>query len=494
MHLKLTTLPIILFLLSVFPVHASNRLDFETVDRLTYSFYLEQQWDSVIVVGKQALHDNIDYYYLRVRLGVAYFEKQEYFPATTHLRKAREFNSADPFVTGYLYRAYVYTNRTAEARILKGSSPEGLSGIEDKEPAVVEKICFEGGYTFSSNASPDNLSTLMGKDNIYGEQDLYGNNLYGNLLMKINVSRRISLTFAYTYLNFSKQKYFQNRYQEDHLEKIADSAWGKNYIYSFPFVTHDTSFAYHVIQQEAYVSAGIQLGGGFRILPALHLFKVGYPLIQSKWDTATVWDTMLYTNFDSTYHTFPFLHTNYSYTRKDTSFYNFLFALMVTKDIGIFNLGLYGSWSNLNGTTQKQAGLTVTYFPLGNLNFYGTTTATGFFQKKEKRLLLSQVLGGKIASWLWAEGNIYYGDFTNSNIFNGSIVYNNSDKIDYMAGANLVFELNKHFYLSLIYKYARKESQQYYSVKSTEPFTTTIKVQNNPYYTNSIIGGITWKL
>jgi hypothetical protein len=187
----------------------------------------------------------------------------------------------------------------------------------------------------------------------------------------------------------------------------------------------------------------------------------------------------------------------YSFDKKDTSFNNWVISLGLSKDLGLFNVGLNGSWSNLNNKKQKQAGITLTYFPLGNLNFYGTTSVTGFFQGKDKRLLIGQVLGAKITPWLWGEANFYYGDYTNANIFNGSIVYNNSDIIDYRAGANLVFLLGKHLSFSLIYQYFRKESQQLYYIKSHETGTDKIKempqIKTNPYNTNTIIGGFTWK-
>jgi hypothetical protein len=496
MKMRFPALFIVLAWMAGSPVYAST-LDFQTVDRLTYHCYIEQKWDSVIVVGKQALKQDIDYYYLRVRMGVASFEIHEYFPAITHLQKARQFNSGDPFVTDYLYRAYLNANRTAEARILMASSPESISSGTEDHAGFVDKVHFEGGYTFSSNTSPGNLATLMGEnpgDTLYGEQDLYGDNLYGNLSVKLNLSKRVNLSLAYTYLNFAKQKYFQHREKEDHLEKIADSAWGKYYVYTFPFVTHDTSFKYNVNQHEICLSAGIQLPEGFSIFPAFHLLHVGSTQIRATRHLSLATDTGWYQSYDSSYHTFEFLRTRYSYELKDTSFTNYLVSLMVAKDLGIFNLALSGSWSNLNGSTQAQAGFGLTYYPLGNLNFYGTTTITGFFQKKDNRLLLSQVLGVKAAPWCWAEGNFYYGDYTNANIFNGSVVYNNSDKIDYRAGINVYFAINRHFQLSLIYQYMQKQSQQYYYEQTSEGASPVLKTQNNPYHINSIIGGITWKL
>lgn len=499
MIIRPATILILFLSLMALSGYSAVKLDFNMVDRLTYRCYNEQKWDSVILVGKQALKQDIDYYYLRVRLGISYFNKRQYYPSSAHLEKARRFNSGDPLVADYLYRAYLYTNREEEARSLRPSLPEQEPGRSEKEEdnstGFISAVHFETGYTLSSDASPTNLATLTGTDSIYGEQDLYGNNLYVNLGLKLRVSNHINVSLAYNYLDFSKTKYIRYGHTEDHLLNIADSSWGKMYIWSFPYVYHDTSFSYHVRQHEAHLGITWSLPGGFKIMPAFHLLAVSYPLANTRVSSDTVTNPGFFINADSILVTFPFTRTNYSFTQKDTSFFNYVIALRVTKDLGIFNLGLHGSWSNLNNKTQYQAGASLTYYPLGNLSFYGTTTVTGFFQKKVTRLLFSQVLGAKITPWMWAEGNFYYGDFTNANIFNGSVVYNNSDMIDYRAGASLVFPAGRHIQFSLLYQYFRKESQQIYYIHNADnTINKTPQIQNNPYNTNTIIGGVTWKL
>ncbi|MEY3452181.1 MAG: hypothetical protein RL711_2009 [Bacteroidota bacterium] len=49
--------------------------NFVTVEAKTYAQFLGQFWDELVVTGEKALSNNIDYYYLRLRLGVAYFQK-----------------------------------------------------------------------------------------------------------------------------------------------------------------------------------------------------------------------------------------------------------------------------------------------------------------------------------------------------------------------------------------------------------------------------------
>ena len=495
---KLLLFMITLASVATTPVYASVKLDYTTVETVTKRCFMEQKWDSVIVIGKKALHQHIDYYYLRLRMGISYYQKAEYFPAIIHLKKARHFNSSDPMAGDYLYRAYFYTNHNEEARLLRASMPrEDRDTVLDKT-GFVEQVHVESGYTISSDKSPSNLSTLMGKDSIYGERDLYGNSLYSNLGLKLRVSNRVGISIDYNYLNFTKTKYIQYIRNEDHLQSISDTSWGKNYNYSFPWVIHDTSFTYHVMQHEAYVNASVALPFGIKIIPAFHWLHVSYTMVNPSYTRDTVSDTAFFTNYNSTYHTFPFTRLTYSYARKDTSFNNYVASLRISKDLGRLTLALTGSWSDLNGKTQKQAGLSLTYFPFGNFNIYGSTSITGFMQGSDSRLLYSQVLGLKCTRWMWAEANFYYGNFTNSNILNGSVVYNNNDIIDYRGAATLVFMAGRHLQFSLIYQYFHKESQQLYYEKVQNPDTHAIKetpqYKNNPYNTNTIIGGITWKL
>jgi hypothetical protein len=492
------------FLLLTITAKAGTGLDFQSVDKLTYRCFEEKKWDSVIVVGKKALRQGIDYYYLRVRMGISYLEKKEYFPAIIHLRKAIEFNSQDPVISDYLYQSYVNVNREDEAQLIQGKNPKDKNDSTNIRNKFVEQVNIEGGYSLSSNYSslqlPPHLyqATKSGGQDIYGVEDLYNNSIYGSLGLKLKIFKRVKLSLAYNYLDFSKTMKLKEGHYEDHFLGIVNTVGGKNYLYSYPWVVHDTSIHYHVSQHEAHFGLTFILPVGFRIMPVFHFIHVASTINNFNIKLKPIQDTAFRSTTDSTIQTFPFTHYNYSFHQKDTSFNNYVVALMVTKYVGIFNFGIFGSWSNLNDQTQKQAGIMLSYYPLGNLNLYGTSTITEFFQGKETRLLLSQVIGGKITPWCWAEGQFYWGNFTNANILNGFIVYNISDKIDYRAAASLTFLVGNHIQLSLIYQYYRNESQQFYQILTLGPISKQLNEQvqtkNNPYNTNSLIGGITWKL
>jgi hypothetical protein len=491
---KSTVILVILATCLCFSAFATPESDMKSTDETTYRLYIEKKWDSVIVVGKRALKENIDFYYLRVRMGLSYFFRQEYIPAATHLARAREFDAGDPVIADYLYWAYIYTNRLEAARLLKATLAVAPgTGYSPENP--VEWVRAESGITLSSNDKILSKPFLMGADSIYGETDLYGNYLYESLSARFSLSKRIGLTVGYNYLNFSKTKYIQYARIEDHLDQVADSSWGKYYHYSFPRVTYDTAFQYRINQHELHAGLSWYLDGGFRIQPAFHALYVAWPKVSAHYNIVTVQDTGYYLADSNKYVTFPFDRVNYSYEQKDTSFFNFVGALTVSKELGRFTVGLSGSWSNINNMTQKQIGGFATWLPFGNLNLYGTTSVTGFFQKGGNRLLLSQVIGGKITRWCWGEAVFHYGDFTNANILNGSVVYNNSDVIDWRAGATLYFLVSRHVQLSLSYQYVRKESETYYYKfnESKNQVSSKPSVELVPYSFNSLIGGISVK-
>jgi hypothetical protein len=337
-----------------------------------------------------------------------------------------------------------------------------------------------------------------GGQEIYGVEDLYEKNLYGNLGLNLRVFRRLGLTLAYNYLDFSKTLNLTDGRFEDHFMGQVDTVGGRKYLYTFPWVIHDTSVQYKVSQHEVYLGFTVALPAGFILKPAGHVICASNKMLQSELKTTIVRDTSFRSTTGSVIRTFPFHHYDYSFSRKDTSFINYAIALTVMKYFGIFNIGLEGSWSDLNNQTQQEGGVILTYYPLGNLNFYGTSSVTGFFHEKESRLLLSQVMGTRITSWCWVEGAFYWGDYSNASLFNGSVIFNNSDKMNYRATGTLTFIAGAHIYLSLIYQYFRNESQQTYHIKTLDPQSKNVNEQiqttNYPYNINNLIGGITWKL
>ncbi len=112
---------IILFLFFTFSsLFGQTSKNFKWYNTRTYELYLAQDWDNLITIGKEAINAEIDFYYLRMRLGIAYYNKGEYRNAIPEFTKALNFYEDAPLSVEYLYYSYKFSGRTQDANLLYG--------------------------------------------------------------------------------------------------------------------------------------------------------------------------------------------------------------------------------------------------------------------------------------------------------------------------------------------------------------------------------------
>ncbi len=95
---------------------ADNTLTSATVDSTSYQLYMSKQWQLLTKFCDKAIKEGYDYYYLRMRAGIACYELKNYRKAIGHFRRALAFNSNDETADAYLYYSYIYAGRFEEAR------------------------------------------------------------------------------------------------------------------------------------------------------------------------------------------------------------------------------------------------------------------------------------------------------------------------------------------------------------------------------------------
>ena len=131
---------IILLLLFAGLANAQEKNDFRRVDSSMYHASISENWDEVIRVGKEALHHDVDYFYLRMRMGIAYFNKQHYRNSAEQMEKALEFSPEDPLVKEYLYYALIYSGQDDEAAWASSSWRQSFK--EEKDTEKDKKIIY----------------------------------------------------------------------------------------------------------------------------------------------------------------------------------------------------------------------------------------------------------------------------------------------------------------------------------------------------------------
>ena len=151
-------------------IQAQDTLTFRSVEDLSYRYFLNQQWDSLVTIGKAGLHQDIDYYYLRLRMGIACFNRGNYARAIQHLNRADKFNSDDSTTLEYLYYSYRSLNRSlyqnkVSKRFLKSTRDRVLKHF----PLYTNSFYPNFGYQFDKafNIS-DNQLIGRPTSNLYG--------------------------------------------------------------------------------------------------------------------------------------------------------------------------------------------------------------------------------------------------------------------------------------------------------------------------------------
>jgi hypothetical protein len=114
-------MPVILLLLSK-EVCAQN--DFRTLDRKTYDYFIKGDYKNLKQTADTLHLLGIDYYYLRERLGLTGYYKQDYPNAVRDLSRAIEFNPLDTISREYIYNSYIFSGRKADAILYLNSIPE----------------------------------------------------------------------------------------------------------------------------------------------------------------------------------------------------------------------------------------------------------------------------------------------------------------------------------------------------------------------------------
>jgi hypothetical protein len=175
--------------------HAQDSATSQNIEQKSYQLYLDKKWPELIAFGRQAIKSGTEYFYLDMRIGVAYYERKNYSSAETFFKKALKFNSADNSALEYLYYCYVYTGQYEASRMLsKKFGPELAKKIGSDSFSPTELVMIEGGVKKSDSSS-------------YYDRYRKANSLffdpaiYFQLGVKHYVKNRISAFHSVTYFN-----------------------------------------------------------------------------------------------------------------------------------------------------------------------------------------------------------------------------------------------------------------------------------------------------
>jgi len=441
-------------MLASIPAAAQVKPDAIEVDAKTYDLYLKAKWGELITEGDKAIDAGIDFYFLRMRMGIAYYTQKNYMSAAVHFERALEFSPKETDALEYMYWSLVFSGRDKEARALTEDMPKKLmTKIGAKPDRLFEGVYIEVGGTFNGDYDKQNKGGFGSDTVIYEQQKPDKNTSYVSLNLISNPLKRLTIFQGYNNINISSTRKFLS------------------------IGNQPADFNVSTKQNEYYLNAGYYAGSGFTISGIFHYLNVKVDDVSASVNTQT--GSITYSGFSNTLN-------------------NYVGLLSIGKSINHFRFILGNSYSNLNNAKQIQNGLTIVYFPLGNLDLYSVTDLTLHSEKKDdvtgnppgtfiSRGLIKQKIGFKAADKLWLEGFYFFGNGVNFHEDNAFVVFNTENIINNRFGFNIISPISPKIELSLRY--------QYYKQEVPELVYDTPSSYNYLYKTNSfhkIIGSIKW--
>lgn len=487
---------LIILLLSTFCIFSTNAqdalfADFKNYDSLSYSYLINKDWDRVISIGNKALDSKIDYYYLRMRMGIAAYNKKYYPMAASHFRKALKFNFDDKSSQLYLKSIYQNMGEYSMAKRIKLISDE-----RNKKKSPIDDIYVGYGYKFSNNfRKNDNYITDSIGDTLNGSATLIGDKqvIYGGL--GINISPTVSYYIGFTNLQLQKRTFFQYTEAPLILDSTSYQTWGYVNHYSVKPKSSRKTFDLLLMQNELYQNIKFQFNNGLSVTGFANLIFINTEnaFIKLKDTTITRIDYSI-TGTGPEY--FDYTYTDFDFERRDSAFIDYVAGVQINKDFSFFGINFSGSYASLNGANQFQAGLSTYYYLNKQATFYGFSEITFFGQQSENeettsRGIFHQRIGGKLLSNLWGESQLIYGNTNNTVSELGSIVNNQVDNMKYKVGLKLKMLIGSHFQLNLLYNYSRYESV--FAGYSEIDGNVNIDNYGINYQVHSVLGGIVWK-
>lgn len=415
-------------------------------DSITFALYEKQQWSELIEVGEAAIKNGIDFYYLRMRLGIARYEQHNYRHAVPHFEKALVFYPSDQLATEYLYYSFLFAGRKSDSRRitpLLNETTKTKMGI--KKSLFLEELYFEGGPAFSNISNlEENWKNPAAADTIYSSTTYFKGYNYFHGGVRLNILPNLSIYQGYGQLNATAQQNIRDFNMEyEPFERVAR-------------------------QDDYYANIEYVLPKSFKITGAAHFLWIEYDRRDASYDQigTLTFDTVANSEDD------------------------YVLSLSVVKEFSFGSIDINGTYGRVFNDTVSQLGASFIYFPFGNINFYGTTGIVKYWDREGNRTILTQEIGGRIFKNIWIEGNATIGQLQDYAEKNAFVIYNAPEEINNKYEAVLIYAAPKHLEISLRYRYLVRESGTIIYTSFDKDQKPEITKTQYPFH--SIIGGIKW--
>lgn len=429
--------------LFVLNVSAQKKMNFIEVDSTSYQLFQQQKWVELIDYSTRSRKQGIDFFYLQVRTGIAFFKLGKYRAASKWFLKAYKNDQQFEWLQEYVYYSLVYSGRKTEAMKLANDFSVTMKDKIGFKKSKLLLAAFEVGYSFNSDF--DQLTALDLGKNIDGNGD-YGEAFFLEYyhFESFDLSHQILPGFS---LNHNLT------YLQSTLEQTVD--WGTKK--TFPVKTN---------QFQYFINPHFVLGQKIHLSPALSVL----------WGNTSYFVGLLDNN------------SNLNFTEVDSDFSDFIFSASAWSYFGNLSPGAEVNLANFLDETFTQLSAWVTFYPFSNADYYITPRA--YFKSDSKNGLSYNtfgISGGAQLGKVHLNGQYLFGDMENFIEAAGYVVSNIPGKSNHKFTGSVYIPITKNG--QLVFRYINQDVEEKYRIYVSGVESNSI---NYNFIKHTITTGISW--
>ena len=437
---------VILLLSACLKNFGQETISFRFADSLTYSQYVEKSWADLIRTGREAIRSGHDYYYMRMRIGIAFYERHNYAMSAHHFRKALEMNANDQIALEYLFYSHLFSGRRLQAWSLTQSFYP-----QNRERIIKESRIRRNTLSLESFYSDPNTGQIINDPGAWFKNPEPGSQIVTDFFLNNSVS---ASHIAGRHVNYYHS--FTNLLKD-------------NYLHYFDGTYYSGLYPQRVIQNQYYGAFSFFTSSGWIFTPSFHIVTASYPLI-----------------YFSTQGMNPVLKQYYSRS------YGGFTGLSISKSFGYLATGIEAGYTGFYRISRMQGTFSAMLYPLGNSRFYmgGKISVIKSPEEnfRESGLVKGLYAGFSIAGRVWIELSGLSGDMAYYADNNGLYIYNTSDVLKTRLLSRIIVPFNK-IGLTL---FAGAGIYSYSSDFIPADGDISVSLNNINYKSKSYTGGLSW--
>lgn len=442
-------LTLLLIGFSLLEAKSQSEKERDIYDSITYHYYMQGNWDSVIDIGKEALYKGYDFYYLRMRLGLAYDYQANFRIAEKQYSKALKLVPNDVNAAYYQYFAAINGGRKGVAfsnyqhfnfeqkKSINPNKDSNQDFLYEKHQNIIPKkikvkalelLSFSYGYAFTGNKTnmdniyPSSSGELFSTGYVRNKQS------YLNLTMKGNLSPMVQWDFAYNNHVIDGLSILQMRNEKPEWKPT------------------------NVKQNEIFGGLGFLFGNGMSLKTTAHYLGFKGNATEYSLDTiiyviSESRDTIL--DEESTFN-----KVNYSFSESD-----YVLGLSLNHKLGMFDFSAFATYGQISEVNPLQIGGEITILPKGNYSLYVSNRLLYYSDELDNRFIYKVSAGSALSKKWNIDASATFGNLQYTNEPNSAIVYNWSEKTTFKGDIILSYLIAPKVYLSLKYQLTQKQSK-----------------------------------